>query len=117
MADLETTTPIESPVSHLADPHSEAQTEEADQLVHHPENAKVPWSEDVWKAIQKTVHEETLRLRVGGKFLPHRRVDPTTTSVPPDTIKNQPLTGESTSTLTVDEGQSIRINEFGQNLR
>jgi uncharacterized linocin/CFP29 family protein len=112
MPDLETMTPTESPVSHLADPHSEPPGEEPDQSIYHKENAKVPWSEDVWKAIQRTVHEETIRLRIGAQFLPHRRVDPKTLSVPPDIIKNQPLTGESTNTLTVDEGQSIRINEI-----
>jgi uncharacterized linocin/CFP29 family protein len=112
MPDLETTTPTESPVAHLADPHSEAPPEEADESLHHKENKKVPWSEDVWKAIHKTVHEETLRVRIGAQFLPHRRVHPKTMSVPPDTITNLPIPGELTNTLTVDEGQSIRINEI-----
>jgi uncharacterized linocin/CFP29 family protein len=112
MPELETMTPTESPVSHLAHPHYESSAEEADQSLHHKENAKVPWRKEVWEEIHKAVHEETLRVRIGAQFLPHRRVHPKTMSVPPDTITNSPLPGEPTNTLTVDEGQSIRINEI-----
>src|ERR1700733_12110185 len=83
-----------------------------DQSTYHKENAEVPWGEDIWKAIHKTVHEEMLRVRIGARFLPHRRVSPKTITVPPDSITNQPLPGELTNTLTVDEGQPIRINEI-----
>jgi len=65
-----------------------------DQSPHNEENAKVPWSDEVWKTVHRTVHDETMRVRVGAKFLPHRRVHPKTTSVQLDTIMNQPLPGE-----------------------
>jgi uncharacterized linocin/CFP29 family protein len=83
-----------------------------DQSLHHKENEKVPWSPDIWKAIHRTVHDETMRVRVGTKFLPYRRVHPKTTSVQPDTITNAPLPGETNYTLTVDEGVTIRLNEI-----
>jgi uncharacterized linocin/CFP29 family protein len=74
--------------------------------------AKVPWSAEVWKAIQRAVNDETKRVQVGAKFLPHRHVHPHITSVDADTVKNARLPGESQSTLTVDEGASIRLNEI-----
>ena len=86
--------------------------EEQAQSLHHKENEKVPWSPDIWKAIHRTVHDETMRVRVGAKFLPHRRVHPKTTSVPPDTVVNAPVSNEATNTLTVDEGLTIRLNEI-----
>jgi uncharacterized linocin/CFP29 family protein len=76
------------------------------------ENAKVPWPEQVWKAINRTVHDESMRVRVGAKFLPHRRVHPRTTSVQQDAIVNQALPGEQNSTLTISEGATIRVNEI-----
>ncbi len=91
-----------------------ANEEEVDQSesLHHKENEKVPWSADIWKAIHRTVHDETMRVRVGSKFLPHRRVHPKTTSVPPDTIINAPVNNEPNNTLTIDEGVTIRLNEI-----
>ena len=82
------------------------------QSLHHKENEKVPWSPEIWKAIHRTVHDETMRVRVGAKFLPHRRVHPKTTSVPPDTITNGPVSNEQNFTLTIDEGITIRLNEI-----
>ena len=93
-------------------PPAEQEDEGQEQSLHHKENAKVPWSDEIWKAIHKTVHDETMRVRVGAKFLPHRRVHPKTTSVQPDTVVNAPLQGEQLSTLTVDEGTTIRLNEI-----
>jgi uncharacterized linocin/CFP29 family protein len=86
--------------------------EPADQSIHDEENKKVPWSEEIWKAIQRVVHEETTRVRVGATFLPQRRVSPKTTSVPADLIRNQPISGETSNTLTIDEGVNIRLNEI-----
>ena len=82
------------------------------QSLYQKENAKVGWSDEVWKAIHRTVHDETMRVRVGAKFLPHRRVHPKTTSVQPDSIQNTQLPGEANNTLTVDEGVTIRLNEI-----
>lgn len=105
--------PVTTPNSGTATPPPVGQEDESqDQSLHHKENAKVPWHEDIWKAIHRTVHDETMRVRVGAKFLPHRRVHPKTTSVQPDTVVNAPLPGETTSTLTVDEGVTIRLNEI-----
>ncbi len=83
-----------------------------EQLIHHLENEKVPWSAGVWKAIHRTVHDETMRVRVGAKFLPHDRVTPETMSVQADRVTNAVLPGETLSTLTVDEGVTIRLNEI-----
>lgn len=95
--------------SHSADDQdADAQSES----IHDQENKKVPWSDDVWKAIHRVVHEETMRVRVGAQFLPHHRVHPKTTSVPPDLISNNPLAGETSNTLTIDEGVTIRLNEI-----
>lgn len=52
-------------------PPAEHEDDGQDQSLHHKENAKVPWSEGVWKAIHRNVHDETMRVRVGAKFLPH----------------------------------------------
>ena|SRR3984885_14177669 len=82
------------------------------QSLHHTENEKVPWSAEIWKAIHRAVHDETMRVRVGAKFLPHQDYDPTTTAVPSGTVVNAPINNESNNTLTVDEGQTIRLNEI-----
>jgi uncharacterized linocin/CFP29 family protein len=90
-----------------------SQEDEGQELsLFHKENAKVPWPEETWKAIHKTVHDETMRVRVGAKYLPHARVHPKTTSVQQDMVVNGPLPGEQLSTLTVDEGTTIRLNEI-----
>jgi hypothetical protein len=34
---------------------------------------KVPWTKDIWDRIDKAVHEEVMRTRVGQKFLPSDR--------------------------------------------
>jgi uncharacterized linocin/CFP29 family protein len=108
---METATSAQS--STPTTPSDEGGDDGQDQSLHHKENEKVPWKPEIWKAIHRTVHEESLRVRVGARFLPHRRVHPKTTSVPPDTITtNQVLPGESGYTLTVDEGASIRLNEI-----
>lgn len=74
--------------------------------------AKVPWSAEVWKAIQTAVNDETARVRIGANFLPKSSVDRKTESVPADKVVNAPLPGESKSTLTVDEGAPIKLNEI-----
>ena len=75
-------------------------------------NVQVPWSDDIWQAVQRAVHDETKRVRVCAKFLPHRPIDPKTASAQRDTVTNAPLPGESKSTLTVDEGGTIQLNEI-----
>lgn len=97
--------------SHSADDRDE---DAQSQSIHDQENKKVPWSDDIWKAIHKVVHEETMRVRVGAQFLPHNRVHPKTTSVPPDLITSANLPGDASNilTLTIDEGVTIRLNEI-----
>jgi len=75
-------------------------------------SADVSWSKEVWDAIDRHVHDEVMRTRVGAKFLPHREVDPKATNVPSDTITFQGLQGETTQTLVIDEGATIPINEI-----
>jgi len=70
---------------------------------------KVHWTQDIWDRIDKAVHDEVMRTRVGQKFLPIRPVIPRTTSVPTDAIT--PPTKDA-PTLVVDEGVTTRLNEF-----
>jgi uncharacterized linocin/CFP29 family protein len=97
-------------MSHSADDEDT----EAKESIHDQANKGVPWSEDVWKAIHKVVHEETMRVRIGAQFLPHHRVHPKTMSVAPELIINTNLPGDPTNTftLTIDEGVTIRLNEI-----
>jgi uncharacterized linocin/CFP29 family protein len=82
------------------------------QSIHQKGRDKVPWSKEVWEAIDKHVHDEVMRTRVGAKFIPHRKVHPKTTSVPSDSITFSELQGETTQTLIIDEGATIRVNEI-----
>jgi len=105
--------PLTTPPGGSAAPAGEEDDEQdKQQSLFVKENAKVPWSDDVWKTIHKTVHDETMRVRVGARFLPHVRVHPKTTSVQQDMVVDLPLPGETQSTLTVDEGTTIRLNEI-----
>jgi len=70
---------------------------------------KVHWSQDVWDRIDKAVHDEVMRTRVGQRFLPLRPVIPRTTSVPFDSIT---LPTEAAPSLSVDEGATTRLNEY-----
>ena len=70
---------------------------------------KVHWTQDVWDRIDKAVHDEVMRTRVGQKFLPIRPVIPRTTSVPTDSIT--PPT-KVAPTLLVDEGLTTRLSEY-----
>jgi len=102
-----------TPPTGTAAPGAEPEESGQEQSLFLKENAKVPWSEDIWKAIHRTVHDESMRVRVGAKFLPHSRVHPKTTSVQQDMVLNAPLPGETPySTLTIDEGTTIRLNEI-----
>ena len=70
---------------------------------------KIHWSKEVWDRIDKAVHTEMMRTRVGQKFLPIRPVFPRTTSVPSDFIGTPT---QANPTFTVDEGETTRLNEF-----
>jgi hypothetical protein len=85
-----------------------------EQSIHSKANAKVPWPESVWEAMHRVIHDEIMRVELAHKFLRVHRVHPKTTSVPPDTIIDLPIPGDPVNnfTLTVDEGLSIRLNEF-----
>jgi uncharacterized linocin/CFP29 family protein len=67
------------------------------------------WGQDVWDRIDKAVHDEVMRTRVGAKFLPLQPVLPRTTSVPSDRIQPNTL---APNVLLVDEGQTSRLNEY-----
>jgi len=97
------------------------------QTIHHSAREKVPWPKEIWDHMDREVHEESLRVRVGAKFLNSRPVHPKTTSVPPQLIEAVTLAGDNPGapakndgtpatpaqvTLTVDEGLTIRLNEI-----
>lgn len=44
------------------------------------------WGPEIWERIDRAVHHEAMRTRVGARFLPHHRVDPHVTTVPADTV-------------------------------
>lgn len=66
---------------------------------------QVHWGKEIWDRIDKAVHDEMLRARVGQRFLPLRPVIPRSTSVPTDSIT-------LAATLSVDEGLTTRLNEY-----
>jgi uncharacterized linocin/CFP29 family protein len=99
-------------VQSTASAQSAETTDQEAQSILDQENKKVPWSEEIWKAIDRVVHEETMRVRVGAQFLPRRRVHPKTTSVQADTIVNVASDTGTQTTLTIDEGVTIRLNEI-----
>jgi hypothetical protein len=70
---------------------------------------KIHWSKEVWDRIDKAVHAEMMRTRVGQKFLPLRPVFPRTTSVPSDFIQ---APSAANPTFSVDEGDTSRLNEY-----
>src|SRR5262249_37408143 len=85
---------------------------------------KVPWSAEVWARIDRAVHDEIMRARVAAKFLPIQPVHGRITSVPSETVRKDALDGLTTNasivathatspkTLTIDEGATLRVNEF-----
>jgi uncharacterized linocin/CFP29 family protein len=102
--------PITTPTVAGATP--QVQGADESESIHQKGRASVPWPKEVWEAIDRHVHDEVMRTRVGAKFLPHRKVHPKTTSVPADTITFSSLQSESTQTLIIDEGATVRVNEI-----
>jgi uncharacterized linocin/CFP29 family protein len=80
--------------------------------LHMKGRSKIPWSKDVWDRIDQAVTAEVARTRVSARFLPKRQVPPKTTSVPTDSYTFAPLAGGTSPILTVDEGATIRLNEY-----
>jgi uncharacterized linocin/CFP29 family protein len=73
---------------------------------------QVGWPRDVWEAIDRHVHDEMMRTHVAQKFLPHAKVHHKTTSVPTDSVEFINLPNETTPTLQIDEGATIRVLEI-----
>src|SRR5947209_9706259 len=68
---------------------------------------KMDWSPDIWKLIDKAVHDEAQRTRIAMKFIPIFMTTSDAKTVPSDTIDvNDP------TTLTVDEGLETTIFEI-----
>ena len=68
---------------------------------------KLDWSPDIWKLIDKAVHDEAQRTRIAMKFIPIFMTTSDAKTVPSDTIDvNDP------TTLTVDEGLETTIFEI-----
>lgn len=68
---------------------------------------KLDWSQDIWKLIDKAVHDEAQRTRIAMKFIPIFMTTSDAKTVPSDTID----IGDPT-TLTVDEGLETTIFEI-----
>jgi len=68
---------------------------------------KLDWSPDVWKQIDKAVHDEAQRTRIAMKFIPIYMTTSDAKSVPSDTIDSSDNT-----TLTVEEGLQTAIFEI-----
>jgi uncharacterized linocin/CFP29 family protein len=76
---------------------------------------QIHWTEDVWKRIDAAVTDEMVRTRVAAKFLPLVHVAGKETIVDSDIVRFSQLqtVGDSSNqTLSVDESQVNRINEF-----
>jgi len=86
--------------------------DDSNKSMHQKGRSKIPWSKDVWDRIDQAVATEVMRTRVGARFLPKRPVPPKTTSVPTDSYSFSPLTPGTSPILTVDEGATIRLNEY-----
>ena len=87
-------------------------SDDSNKSMHQKGRSKIPWSKDVWDRIDQAVATEVMRTRVGARFLPKRPVPPKTTSVPTDSYSFSPLTPGTSPILTVDEGATIRLNEY-----
>jgi uncharacterized linocin/CFP29 family protein len=86
--------------------------EAEEQSLFQSENQQVGWSAEIWKAIHRAVHDETMRVGIGPKFLPRRRVHPNTQAIDSGMISSTVIDSGSVATLTVDEGSTVRINEI-----
>jgi uncharacterized linocin/CFP29 family protein len=79
---------------------------------------KLPWSPEVWKRLDAAVHEEMTRARVAARFLPAVHVQGKTLTAPSEIVvtpTGQQKSGSGASeagALSVDEGDTTRINEF-----
>jgi len=82
------------------------------QSLHQKGRSKIPWSKDVWDRIDQAVALEVKRTRIGARFLPMRQVPPKTTSVPSDSYSISTPGDGSGSIFSVDEGATIRLNEY-----
>lgn len=71
---------------------------------------QLPWSEDVWGAIDQAVNDEIMRSRMGSKFLPQVYVHKKKVNVDSDAVV-LPTTA-SDQALSVDETQTTKIQEY-----
>jgi hypothetical protein len=78
-----------------------------------PAPDKIGWSDEVWQRIHAEVHHELTRARVAAKFLPTLHVPAKTLSVQADVVSlpSDPA-NFAPGAMTVDEGLTLRINEF-----
>jgi hypothetical protein len=79
----------------------------------------INWSPETVKALHKIVYEETSRTMIVPQILPHFVLPPKATTVPLNLVNAQYLDPKTTSSanpvvmaLTIDEGQSVRLNEL-----
>lgn len=110
MPDTQTMTAPAQPVLEHHAPHPMHNGATHGHATHNHGRDKVHWSHEVWERVDRAVHDEVMRTRIGAKFLPIRPVLPRTTSVPTDSVSLPPPGGNQT--LTVDEGATTRLNEY-----
>ena len=81
-------------------------------------NGQIPWSNEVWKALDQAVIEEMARTRVGARFLPLVNLPKKQVTVEADVVV-VPTTAAAAKAgtkfdpaLSIDESQTNRIQEF-----
>jgi hypothetical protein len=52
---------------------------------------KLDWTQDIWKRIDTSVHDEAQRTKIAAKFLPLYSVGPDVTTIPSDAVDPGPL--------------------------
>jgi len=87
-------------------------------------NGQIPWSEEVWKALDQAVLEEMTRTRVGARFLPlvhvpqkQKTVEADVVVVPPTPAAAAMAGTKFDPALSVDESRTNRIQEFWTTFR
>jgi uncharacterized linocin/CFP29 family protein len=74
---------------------------------------QLPWTDEIWKAIDQAVTDEMMRTRMCAKFLPQIHVHKKRTTIEADVVAQPDATSTPPDfTFSVDESAVKRINEF-----
>jgi len=78
-----------------------------------PDSPQLPWTDEQWATVQRTVHESARKARVAGSFLPLVGPLPDGQASVPALPMGQPrlkrYRGEARRRLEVDDGQTLRL--------